>query len=219
MRKPEKIVSTNFYMKTLSISSWIAVICTISIIFICLWSMFYLCTDPLKYKSWKSLGECLLFISRSITNRGNNILIKFISFTVQTLKFWKISCIPTFLQDRYFSFIYMYLKIKGMTKSPKRTSFRIFYLTATLFGFILLLFYSALFTSKLLTTVVDSPIKSLEDILELRTHQLCVLKNSFAIKSLFSDVWIHDLFFPNIKVQKYTHINSFRKKLNYNGKI
>lgn len=73
-------------------------------------------------------------------------------------------------------------------KSPDRTSFRIFYLTSTLFGFVLLASYSALFISKLSIFIVRSPIKNLEDVLKMKTHQLCVRENSYAIKQLLQDV-------------------------------
>lgn len=66
-------------------------------------------------------------------------------------------------------------------KSPHRLSFRIFYITATLFGFIFLIFYSALFISKLSITSIYTPIKSLDDIKRLKTHQLCVANDTYGI--------------------------------------
>lgn len=80
------------------------------------------------------------------------------------------------------------MNVQATIKSPERTSFRIFYITATLFGFILLLFCSALFISKLSVTIVHFPIKSLDDILRYKTHQLCIRDNSYAIKMLLRTV-------------------------------
>lgn len=70
MQRPRKKETSDFYISTLSSSSWIAVATTIFGLLLFMWTMFYFCPDPSKNKSIKYLGECLLFVSRSVTNRG-----------------------------------------------------------------------------------------------------------------------------------------------------
>lgn len=62
-----------------------------------------------------------------------------------------------------------------------------------MFGFMILIFYSARFISKLSLILLHTPIKNLEDVSRLKTHRLCLRDTSYGLIIMKEHVSINQI--------------------------
>lgn len=75
MGKPILDQTSNFFISTLSSSTWFIAIVIIITLLAVMWMMYLLCPKNCSNNALKYFGICLTFISSAIANRGKKNLL------------------------------------------------------------------------------------------------------------------------------------------------